>query len=131
MSDTPQWLEALVEVVTDAMTGHSVPGPVGFRYREEDGCWELLVYQLPVELLGGQHDGEVVFSGYWLDLEVVRSAFTRVDAVSWQAHSMSDQDEGPYVSMEGEYAGHEVWLRILAFAPDDEEPGMKVDTNNT
>ena len=37
MSDVPQWLDSLVEAVTDAMTGHSVPGPVGFRYREEDG----------------------------------------------------------------------------------------------
>ena len=48
MSDTPAWLTSLVEVVADAMTSHGVPGPLGFRFREEDGGWDVLVYPLPV-----------------------------------------------------------------------------------
>ena len=36
-------------------------------------------------------------------------------------------DDGPCVSVEGLFAGHEVWLRVLADAPDDEEPRMKFD----
>ena len=80
-----------------------------------------------MELVGGRHDGEVVSPGFSLDLEQVRSAFTRVDAVTWQAHPMGEQDEGPSISVEGEYAGREVWLRVLAFAPDDEVPGETFD----
>ena len=38
MSDTPACLNSLVEVVADAMTSQGVPGPLGFRYGEEDGA---------------------------------------------------------------------------------------------
>ena len=127
MSDTPAWLNSLVEVVADATTSQGVPGPLGFRYGEEDGFWDVLVYPLPVELVGGAHDGGVVSPCFSLDLEEVRAAFTRVDDVAWNAHAAGPEDEGPYISFEGEYDGREVWLRVLAFAPDDEEPGMKVD----
>jgi hypothetical protein len=128
MSDTPAWLNGLVEAVADAMTSHGVPGPLGFRFREEDGAWDVLVYPVPVELVGGAHDGGVVSPCFSLDLERVRSAFSRVDDVSWVAHAAGPEDEGPCVSLEGEYGGREVWLRVLAFAPDDEDPGMKLDT---
>jgi len=127
-ADVPGWLDALVETVAGAMTTQAVPGSLGLRYREEEGAWEVLVYPLPVELVGGAHDGSVVSPGFSLDVEQVRVAFSRVDAVNWQAHPF-DEDEGPEVSIEGEYAGREVWLRILAFAPGDEEPGFKVDVN--
>ena len=129
MSKMPQWIDDLAAVVADAMTAHAPPGRLGLRYLEDDGAWEVLVYTLPVELVGGRHDGEVVSPGFSLDIEQVRSAFTRVDDVSWQAHSLSDHDDGPCVSVEGEYAGRQVWLRVLAFAPDDEEPGETLDTN--
>ena len=48
MPDVPACLNALVDVVADAMTSHGVPGPLGFRYLDEDGAWDVLVYPLPV-----------------------------------------------------------------------------------
>jgi hypothetical protein len=129
MPDVPDWMDTLVRTVADAMTAHAMPGPVGLRYAEEDGVWDVVVYTLPVELVGGKHDGDVVSPGFSLDLEQVRSAFARIDEVSWQAHPQGEWDEGPYVSLEGEYAGRQVWLRVLANAPDDEEPGERFDTN--
>ena len=63
MSDVPAWLDVLVGVVTEAMEAHA-PVPMGLRYREEDGDWEVLVYPLPVELIGGAHDGGVVVPGF-------------------------------------------------------------------
>jgi hypothetical protein len=129
MPDVPAWMDAVVWAVADAMTAHGVPARLGVRYSEDDGAWEVLVYQLPVELVGGRHDGEVVSPGFSLDLEAVRSAFTRVDDMTWQAHPLGEGDEGPCVSVEGEYAGRPVWLRVLAFAPDDEGPGETFDTN--
>src|SRR3954469_12780634 len=107
-TEVPAWMDGLVRAVADAMTAHGMPGRLGVRFREDEGAWEVLVYELPVELVGGRHDGEVVSPGFSLDLEAVRSAFTRVDAVNWQAHPMGEADEGPGISIEGEYAGREV-----------------------
>jgi hypothetical protein len=77
-----------------------------------------------VELVGGAHDGGLVSPGFSLDLERVRAAFERVEDLNWNAHCVGPGDEGPCISVEGQFAGHEVWLRVLAYAPDDEEPGM-------
>ncbi len=127
MSEVPAWLESLVEVVADAMTAHGAPGLLGFRYHEEEGLWEVLLYPLPVELVGGAHDGGLVSPGFSLDLERVRAAFARVDDFNWNSDSVGPADDGPCISVEGLFAGHEVWLRVLAYAPEDEEPGMKFD----
>jgi hypothetical protein len=37
-------------------------------------------------------------------------------------------DEGPRLVVEGVYQGRQVFLQVLAYAPEDEEPGMKLDT---
>ena len=34
------------------------------------------------------------------------------------------------MSIDGVYQGHEVFVQVLAYAPDDEEPGMKLDTRS-
>ena len=130
MPEVPAWLESLVEAVAGGMTAQGPPGPLGFRYREEEGAWDVFVYPLPVELVGGAHDGGVVSPGFSLDLEGLRSRFGRVDAFDWDAHGVGP-DDGPAIAIEGLYQGHEVWLRVLAFAPEDEEPGMKWDTTGS
>ena len=37
-------------------------------------------------------------------------------------------EDGPHVAIEGVYQGHEVFLQVLAYPPDNEEPGMKINT---
>src|SRR4051812_35886654 len=107
MADVPEWLESLVGVVTDSMTAHAEPGPMGFRFRQEDDVWDVLIYPLPVELLGGAVDGEVVAPGFSLDVGQLRSAFERLDELHWNAHGLGMQDgEGPYLSFEGRVYGH-------------------------
>jgi hypothetical protein len=124
--DDPEgWLNELGEAVAATMTADSGMGPLGFRYYEDDGCWVVVVYPRPVELVGGAEDGEVVSPGFSLDLEELRSLFDRVDACCWQALALN-YDEGPHVSIEGLYQGHEVFLQVLACAPNDEQPGAKM-----
>jgi hypothetical protein len=125
-SDVPPWLDHLVETVAENMEAVNAMGPLGFRYGEEDGFWEVMLYPVPVELVGGAVDGEVVAPGFTLDLERLRSAFERVDGFSWNSLGFGDS-EGPYISIEGEFDGHTVYLQVLAYAPEDEEPGMKLD----
>jgi len=126
-ADAPGWVYGLAETVAGNMTSISGPAPIGFLYSQEGGRWELIVYPKSVELVGGAEDGQIVSPGYSLDLEQLRGAFDRVDACSWESLGNPD-DEGPHVSIEGVYQGHEVFLRVLAYAPEDDEPGMKLDT---
>src|SRR5207302_122175 len=79
------WLDELYEAVAACMEADSPMGPVGLRYREEDGFWEVMMYPTPVELLGGAHDGAVVIPGFSLDLERLRSAFDSIHDFGWSA----------------------------------------------
>ena len=126
-SDAPEWVYELAEVVAGNMTSISGPGPLGFLYLEEDSFWEVIIYPKPVELLGGAEDGEIVAPGFSLDLEELRTEFDQIAACSWQSLGYP-HGEGPHVSIEGVYQGHEVFVQVLAYAPEDEEPGMKLHT---
>lgn len=129
-SSLPGWLDSLFEVVAANMSPQNAMGPLGLRYRNDEGMWDVSVYPTPVELLGGAVDGEVVAPDFTLDLEGLRSAFDRIDDFGWMALGLP-QTEGPHVSIEGSYMGHEVYLQVLAYAPDDEEPGMKLDVSRS
>src|SRR5262249_47209820 len=101
-SEGPAWLDELVEARAARPAAHGPMGPLGVRYGEEEGCWELVVYPTPVELLGGAHDGAVVAPGFTLDLEGLRAAFDRVDDFGWDALGLHDA-EGPHIRVEGAY----------------------------
>lgn len=63
-----------------------------------------------------------------MDLKALWSAFDEIVEIHWNAHPLGPHDQdGAYVAVEGRYQGHEVWLRVLAEAPEDEEPAMQID----
>lgn len=126
-SDAPGWLADLAESVAAQMTGESPSGPLGFRYSDEgDGFWEINIYPTPVELIGGPDDGEIVDPGYHLDLEGLRCCFDKIVDFGWDPLGLNTP-EGPRIWLEGVYQHHDVFLQILATAPADEEPGLKID----
>ena len=126
-TDTPfLWVKQAVEAVAGHMTADSPMGPVGYRYGQDEGFWEIDVYPTPVELIGGAVDGEVVAPGFSLDLEGLRAAFEEITDFGWQSLGFS-QTEGPRVWIEGTFHGKELLLQVLAYAPEDEEPGMKLN----
>jgi hypothetical protein len=115
------WMTELVEGVAGCLEAHSPMGALGWRYHAEE---EL------VALVGGEHDGAIVIPGFSLDVQALQAVFERVTALSWHAQDVGpDDDDGPHISLEGTYQGHAVWLRVLAEAPDDEEPGLQLDTS--
>lgn len=127
--DTPfSWVKLLVEAVAEHITADSPMGPLGYRYGEEGGFWQVNVYPTPVELVGGAVDGEVVAPGFSLDLEGLRSAFEEITDLGWHSLGFA-HTEGPHIWIEGVFHGREVFLQALAYAPDDEEPGMKLSVN--
>src|SRR5262249_39836874 len=80
-------------------------GPLGLRYRQVEGVWDVLAYALPVELVGGAHDGGLAAPGFSLDLHALRAGFTRVEALTWDAHGTGPMgaEYGPCISVEGEF----------------------------
>ncbi len=120
------WLDVLLDAVGTCMEADSPMGPLALRYREEEGFWDVCVYATPVELVGGAHDGAVMVPGFHLDLEQLRAKFDSVTACGWNALGLH-ASEGPYVYVEGVFRGREVYLQVLAYAPEDEEPGLKLD----
>jgi hypothetical protein len=125
-SEDDAWLDELLEALVGCVQADSPMGPLGLRYWEEEGFWEVWVYPTPVELVGGRHDGEIVVPGFSIDLEQLRELFESVVAFGWNALGLN-WPEGPHIYIEGVFQGREIWLQVLAYAPNDEEPGLKVD----
>jgi len=128
MAEEPQWLASLVDAVGNCMQSHCALGPLAFRWRQEDNFWEIAVYATPGEVLGGAEDGAIIVPGFSLNVQELMSVFEELTDVNWCSQSFGPHDNrGPHISIEGVYQGHEVYLEILAEAPEDEGPGFKVD----
>jgi hypothetical protein len=120
------WLGEFVETVAGQITADGPMGPLKIESYEEDGFWEVVIYPTPVELIGGAQDGEVVIPGFSLDLEGLRVGFESVTAMGWHSLGLPPY-EGPYAFIEGVFAGRMVYLQVLAYPPEDEQPGMKLE----
>jgi hypothetical protein len=123
-----EWLVNLQDAVAACVEAESPMGPLGLSYGEEDGFWEIAIYPTPVELVGGADDGAVVTPGFSLDLEQLRSAFDSIAAIGWNALGLN-YSEGPHVYVEGVYEGRDIFLQVLAYAPEDEDPGLKLNVS--
>jgi len=123
--DDSDWLGSLLEAVSASLEPESPMGPLALRSGEEEGFWEVDVYPSPVELLGGADDGALAFPPFSLDLEQLRVTFARIDSTGWNSFGWYDE-EGPFVWIEGSFQGHDVFLRVLAQAPEGEDPGAKL-----
>ena len=128
MAEAPQWLTSLVDAVGNCMEAHCASGPLGFSWRQEDDFWEISVYSTPGEIVGGAQDGAVIVPGFSLDVQELMLSFESVADLHWRSQAFGPHDNlGPHVSIEGVSQGRQVWLQVLAEAPDDEEPRFKVD----
>jgi hypothetical protein len=127
------WVEELAARVAGCIEAHSPMGPMKWLYLDdEQGLGELVVYPTPVELVGGEEDGAIVIAGFSLDLHELLAAFDQVTSLQWYAQGLGPYDrDGPHVSLEGIYQGYEVGLRVLAEPPEDEEPGLQLDTSTS
>ena len=128
MSEAPAWMESLIDLVGGCMDAHSGLGPLAFRWRQEEDQWDIMVYPTRGELIGGADDGALVSPGFSFDVQELTTAFEELVDVRWQAQALGPHDqEGQHLSIEGVYDGHQVYLQVLSDAPEDEEPGFKVD----
>jgi hypothetical protein len=129
LSQSAEWLNSLVDDVFNCIEAHNPMGPLEYRYRNEEDYWKIVIYPTPVELKGGIVEGTVVSPGFSLDVQQLIDVFDQVDEMNWRSQGFGPWDyDGPHISMGGIYQKHNIWLQVLAEAPADTKPGMKLDT---
>lgn len=118
MSAPPSWLSDMANEVAGQIYGIDVLAPIGCHYHCADGIWEVTLFVARTEIVGGEQDGEVRCSNFRLDLNEVRQVFESIRSLEWQALPAGPDDElGPHISIEGDYRGQPVWVRILSVPP--------------
>lgn len=124
MSRNPEWLKRLVERVCGCIDLLQDAPPIGCHFAEHDDTWEVTVFVASTEIVGGVHDGRRIPSLFVADLSQVLLVFESVESCGWQPHRVDKEDElGAHVAIHGQFEGHQVWLRILAEAPEKFEAG--------
>tara|TARA_R110002096_G_scaffold258894_1_gene452405 strand:+ start:1445 stop:1930 length:486 start_codon:yes stop_codon:yes gene_type:complete len=124
MTQPPQWIQDLTYDATEEIHAFDVLAPVGCHYHQIDSQWEVTIFASRTEVVGGPKDGTQTSSNFSLNLNGVYKLLDDVTEFRWQALPVDEADDlGPHVSLVGTRDGHPVWLRILAQAPVNFEPG--------
>ncbi len=119
MESAPNWLSELVSDVANSTDALGEPAEIGCHVFQNDQTaeWEVTLFAERPEWGGrlAQLSTTPVLS---VDVHAVEKAFDRVTGCRWQTAPIpSGDDLGPHLSVEGEFAGHSVWLRVLARKP--------------
>ena len=120
------WLDAFLANVVVCTEADSAMGPFGLRYTCDEDFWEITIHPTPIELVGGKHDGERVVPGFSVNLGQFQALFDSVEDFGWNTIGLNVPD-GPHIWLEGVYQGREVVVQVLAYPPEDEEPGLKIE----
>lgn len=133
--ETPAWIKALVEDLTECVTPLGFIGPLGYRYWEPDDpqnpseAWQVVVYPTPNEVRGtDRNDGAMFVSGFRLDVGRIIGMFCAVDELVWASPAKHSGDlDGPEISLRGRYTSKHVWVRFFSLPPRDEPPAFAVN----
>ncbi len=117
MGAPPRWLDRLVRDITSMVRSYD-NAPVGCHYHQAHDCWEVSVFVMRVEVVGGVRDGEQLVLPFHVDLPTLPTLFDEVETFTWQTAPFGQHDDlGQHISLTGRIGEDAVWLRILADAP--------------
>jgi hypothetical protein len=122
------WLEALQEKVADCWQWHSLALQIRFRYTEPDQAddfWEVWAYPAVQEIVGGEEDGETVWSGFDFDVLQFMTDF-EPEAVVISTRQQAHPSE---LTFEGKFRGQYVFLHLCLEPPEDAEATEILDLN--
>lgn len=122
----PAWLRWFANGAAQAILDTAMHAPIGchYHYGEKLGEWEVTVFVSDTEVVGGRRDGTLVPYAIQVDLQEAIKLFDEMPRVYWLAGAEGKDNElDQHLSMEGSVKGHQVWLRILAQAPQQSSPG--------
>lgn len=124
MAEPPAWIVELADAITPHIYGEDCLAPLGCHFHHHQGVWEISLFVSSTEIVGGPLDGARQPSRFRADLKGALTVFDYIDRFHWQAQSLGDDDDlGAHVTLEGQFRGHYVWLRLLASAPAQYQPG--------
>ena len=93
--------------------------PLGCHYHVAQDCWEITVFVMRVEVVGGIRDGEKLVLPFHVDLPSLPTLFDEIETFTWQTARLGRNDDlGQHISVTGRVGEDAVWLRILADAPE-------------
>lgn len=128
-SHPPIWLMDFANKVAAHVMSFDNPGPIGchYHFNDDDEQWEVSLFIGETEVVGGAFDGTTVASKFTLDIHRVCVLFSEITECYWQALTADpvEDDLGAHLSVVGSYNENSVWLRVLANAPRDVEPGRE------
>jgi hypothetical protein len=121
-----RWLDDLTAIISECWECHSPSLYIGLRYRkpqDSEDCWEIWAYPAVQEMLGGENDGQRVFSGFNFNL------LPLIESIEAETVSLSTRVEGqpPEISYEGTFRGKPVWLHVCLEPPDDADATEVLD----
>ena len=111
MDDTPQWVEAIVDVLEGCIEGYS-PGSFELQFSLVE-C-QLIIAPSLAELVGGAEDSEEVFPFFSMHPAALVQAFDALPEMSWD--TMHDE-----LHVEGEIDGENAWITIQKFPFKEED----------
>ena|SRR6267378_1139137 len=115
-----RWLRNLLEVISACWECHALSLHVGFQYRkpeDKDDCWEVWAYPAIQEIVGGENDGETVWSGFNFNLSQLLEELEADNlGISTRMHT-----HPPEVTLEGQFRGKAIFLHLCLEPPEDAE----------
>ncbi len=127
----PTWLRELADAVAAQIAPAELLAPLGCHFCEVDGQWEVSLFAAATEVVGGSRDGRRRQSKFTLNVLKVLGMLDEIKAIHWQNRAVNRSDElGAHISIEARYAGHAVWLRVLADAPRRFSSGRQIRVND-
>src|SRR5690242_8237464 len=121
-----KWPVKLPGKIANDWEWHSPALQIGVRYTEpdkDDDFWEVWVYPALQEIVGGQEDGETVWSGFNFDVLGFLEDF-EPEAVGISTRQPSHPSE---LTFEGKFRGQGVFLHLCLEPPEDAEATEIVD----
>lgn len=127
----PSWIQELVKIVGNSAESHAVMEDFGYSWSHDDGEYVLIVYPMPLELVGTEVKGEAVVPGFMLNFGNIMNAFDSVVDTDWCSQSRGPHDrEGVHIVIEGVFKGNKVCLYVLSEAPEEVEPESTLDISD-
>ena len=123
------WLKGFVRMISSSLMTDETTRKLGVRYQEEHGYWRITVYPLPDKAARETIESSAVPPGFAWDIENLQSVFDCIEGLGWYAVP-ADRTESPYFWIDGEFQGHEVFLRLLPREPDQVERGEKCEVGS-
>jgi hypothetical protein len=120
MALPPNWMQELIDAVTDTVTPFDASLQLACHfYHSTEGFdeWEVTLFP-DTTPLGGRLAHFSPSDALSVDAFELMQVFSSISNIRWQTKVVaSDDDVGPHLSVEGDFHGNNVWLRIASNPP--------------